>query len=60
MHNTQAKVSSSPARAGLVAVHTSAYRRVQERRLEDLWRVQNQGDCVSFVATKGKNPPSGW
>ena len=20
---------------------------------------KNQGDCVSFVATKGKNPPSG-
>jgi len=20
--------------------------------------VKNQGDCVSFVATKGKNPPS--
>ena len=27
------------------------------------WRTygvfKNQGDCVSFVATKGKNPPSG-
>jgi hypothetical protein len=28
------------------------------------WRTfevfKNQGDCVSFVATGGKNPPAGW
>jgi len=30
---------------------------VQERRLAHLRRLQNQGDCVSFVATGGKNPP---
>ena len=30
---------------------------------DDGWKIfgvfKNQGDCVSFVATKGKNPPSG-
>lgn len=35
---------------------------VKEQCFEDGWKrfkgFKNQGDCVSFVATKGKNPPA--
>ena len=32
---------------------------MQERRLAQLPGFKNQGDCVSFVATRGRNRPAG-
>jgi hypothetical protein len=46
--------------SGVVAQFTvDLARGVQERRLANLRRLQDQGDCVSFVATGGTNRPGG-
>jgi hypothetical protein len=51
-----------PVRAD-VTVHAAAMPTTKQQCKKGGWRsfgvFKNQGDCVSFVATKGKNPPAG-
>jgi hypothetical protein len=56
--------SSGPVTSGdLVVVDAATGPTTTEQCKKGGWRsfgiFNNQGDCVSFVATKGKNPPSG-
>jgi hypothetical protein len=56
MAGTSPSISRDPGLGGPPAPTS------KDRCQHGRWRLfgfKNQGDCVSFVATRGKNPPSG-